>query len=181
MQYHKHSQSITAKRNHRMQRSYGYYPSTLQILTVFITIFTLLSCGQKTSTFTPEERKRADSLVNTVTNTDSLALLQKQLEKKGDKLGSIIALREWGKNLRNESRFEEALKVHSKGQIQAEDIKDTLEWVQALNNIGTDYRRIGILDVAQDYHYRAWMLSKESTDTSLYCAKKPCCFAQRTG
>lgn len=171
MQYHKHSQSITAKRNHRMQRSYGYYPSTLQILTVFITIFTLLSCGQKTSTFTPEERKRADSLVNTVTNTDSLALLQKQLEKKGDKLGSIIALREWGKNLRNESRFEEALKVHSKGQIQAEDIKDTLEWVQALNNIGTDYRRIGILDVAQDYHYRAWMLSKESTDTSFTVRK----------
>ena len=41
----------------------------------------------------------------------------------------------------------------------------------ALNNIGTDYRRMGVLDLAQDYHYRAWMLCKECTDTS-YVARK---------
>ena len=102
---------------------------------------------------------------------DSLASLQKRLEGEGDRLGSIIALREWGKVLRNESRFEEALNVHSKGQQQAEAVGDTLEWVQALNNIGTDYRRMGVLDVAQEYHYRAWTLSEECADTS-FTAKK---------
>ena len=80
-------------------------------------------------------------------------------------------MREWGKLLRNESRFEEALNMHSLGQQQAEAIGDTLEWVQALNNVGTDYRRIGVLDVAQDYHYRAWLLSNEHSDTTI-AAKK---------
>ncbi len=131
----------------------------------------LMSCGKKTATFTPDERKAADSIVRTVHGIDSLALLQKQLEKRGDKLGGIVALREWGKALRNESRFDEALRAHSKGLQQAEAIGDTLEWVQALNNIGTDYRRMGVLDVAQEYHYGAWKLSEECADTS-FTAKK---------
>ena len=29
-----------------------------------------------------------------------------------------------------------------------------------LNNIGTDYRWMGVLDVAQEYHYRTWTLSR---------------------
>lgn len=121
--------------------------------------------------FTPDERKTVDSTVRSVRTPDSLALLQKQLESKGDRLGSVVALREWGKALRNESRFEEALRTHSEGLRQAESIGDTLEWVQALNNIGTDYRRMGVLDAAQEYHYRAWTLSEECADTS-FTAKK---------
>ncbi|WP_455063360.1 hybrid sensor histidine kinase/response regulator transcription factor [Prevotella fusca] len=136
-----------------------------------MSFFLLVSCEKKCVTFTAEERKAADSIVKSVAGVDSLSLLQKRLEKKGDKLGSIVALREWGKLLRGESRFEEALSVHSKGQQQAEAIGDTLELVMALNNIGTDYRRMGVLDLAQDYHYRAWMLCKECTDTS-YVARK---------
>ncbi|MGP1550849.1 MAG: hybrid sensor histidine kinase/response regulator transcription factor [Prevotella fusca] len=136
-----------------------------------MSFFLLVSCEKKCVTFTAEERKAADSIVKSVAGVDSLSLLQKRLEKKGDKLGSIVALREWGKMLRGESRFEEALSVHSKGQQQAEAIGDTLELVMALNNIGTDYRRMGVLDLAQDYHYRAWMLCKECTDTS-YVARK---------
>lgn len=84
---------------------------------------------------------------------------------------SIVALRQLGKELRNESRFEEALGVHSEGLRLAEAIGDTSEWVQALNNVGTDYRRLGMLDVAQEYHYRAWVLCEEFSDTS-YSAKK---------
>ena len=131
----------------------------------------LVSCGKKTVAFTPDERKTVDSIVGSVHTPDSLVLLQKQLESKGDKLGSVVALREWGKALRNDSRFEEALRTHSEGLRQAESIGDTLEWVQALNNIGTDYRRMGVLDAAQEYHYRAWTLSEECADTS-FTAKK---------
>ena len=61
--------------------------------------------------------------------------------------------------------------MHNKGLKQAEATHDTLEWVQALNNIGTDYRRLGVLDVAQEYHYKAWTLSEECTDTA-FTAKK---------
>ena len=69
---------------------------------------------------------------------------------------SIISLRRQGKQLRNESRFDEALKIHNDGLQLAKQACDTSEIIQALNNIGTDYRRMGILDVAQEYHYEAW-------------------------
>lgn len=42
-------------------------------------------------------------------------------------LGSIVAYRAMGKELRNDSRFDEALKVHSEGLKQAETLGDTLE------------------------------------------------------
>ena len=142
--------------------------ASLALVSVF---FLVHSCGKKPTAFTPEERREADSIVRSVHSVDSLALLQKQLERSGKRLGSIVALREWGKALRNESRFEEALSVHSTGQQLAEAAGDTLELVQALNNVGTDYRRMGVLDVAQEYHYRAWKLSEECADTSFTARK----------
>ena len=145
-------------------------PSNLLLVLISFCLL-LVSCGKNHVPVSPEKRRSADSIVRTTHGTDSLALLQKQLERKGDRLGSIVALREWGKALRNDSRFDEALRIHSKGLQEAEAIGDTLEWVQALNNIGTDYRRMGVLDMAQEYHYKAWKMSEECTDTS-FTAKK---------
>ena len=172
MHYHKYSYRLALMSNCSFLRNYDCFRSLSNLQIVFIvSVFLLISCGKKNTTFTADQRKAADSIASSVTDIDSLSLLQKRLETQGDKLGSVVTLREWGKALRNESRFEEALNIHSKGEQQAEAIGDTLEWVQALNNIGTDYRRMGLLDVALDYHYRAWMLCKECTDTS-FIAKK---------
>ena len=144
-----------------------HYRLIINVLIVFLSsILLLFSCAKKPKPFTYDERKKADSMVHAVRNIDTLAQMQKQMEKEGNRLGSIIALRSLGERMRNESRFEEALSVHSEGLRQAEAIGDTLEWVRALNNIGTNYRRMGMLDVAQVYHYNAWKLSEESTDTS---------------
>ncbi len=172
MQHSKRNTQIASKLNHSFPANYRHHRPTLWLLMTWIVYcFLFVSCAKKSITFTAKQRKTADSIIHTVTHTDSLALLQKQLEDQGDKLGSIVALRVWGKALRNENRFEQALKVHSKALQQAESIGDTLEWVQALNNMGTDYRRIGMLDLAQAYHYRAWLLSKESADTSFWAKK----------
>ena len=182
MQHSKRNTQIASKLNHSFPANYRHHRPTLWLLMTWIVYcFLFVSCAKKSITFTAKQRKTADSIIHTVTHTDSLALLQKQLEDQGDKLGSIVALRVWGKALRNENRFEQALKVHSKALQQAESIGDTLEWVQALNNMGTDYRRIGMLDLAQAYHYRAWLLSKESADTSFGAKKKPNRITQWTG
>lgn len=133
--------------------------------------FLFVACEKSPAPITEGDREVADSLVRATRGTDSLAMLQKRLESEGDRLGSVVALREWGRQLRNESRFEEALRTHSEGLQQAEALGDTLEWVQALNNIGTDYRRMGVLDVAQEYHYRAWKLSQECADTAFMARK----------
>ena len=130
------------------------------------------SCQQREAvTFTAAERKAADSLVRTARGIDSLTHLQARLEREGDMLGSIVALRVLGDAQRNESAFDDALTTHSEGLNQAETIQDTLEWVRALNNVGTDYRRMGILDIAQEYHYQAWRLCKVTTDTSFVAIK----------
>ena len=173
MQYYKHNIKTTLETYYKPFKSRNKRRYLiLSALTVFVSTFLLLvSCGKKPISFTPAERKTTDSIVRSTHGVDSLALLQKQMESEGNKLGSIVALREWGKALRNESRFEEALSVHSKGQQQTESVGDTLELVQALNNIGTDYRRMGVLDVAQEYHYNAWKLSEECTDTSFTTKK----------
>ncbi len=121
--------------------------------------------------FTAGERHAADSIVRSAKGLEGLDSLIKAMDKRGDKLGQMVALREKGKLLRNESQFAAALTAHSDGLRLAEQTGDTLEQVQALNNIGTDYRRMGILDMAQRYHYGAWMMAKECSDTSRVAKK----------
>ena len=53
----------------------------------------------------------------------------------------------------------------------ARAVGDSSEWIQALNNIATDYRRMGMLDVAQSYHYQALSLCDESSDTTYQMRK----------
>lgn len=156
-----------------MPAHYTSQPYTLAKALFFTFLFCLLlqACSQRKTTFTPEERHAVDSIVRTVRHTDSFAALKARFESQNNKLGTIVTLREWGKYLRNESRFDEALKIHSEGLHKAEDLKDTIEWVQALNNIGTNYRRLGILDIAQEYHYQAWKLSKQCSDTTFVTKK----------
>ena len=77
---------------------------------------------------------------------------------------SIIHCRQYGKELRNSSRFLEALDIHRRGLAIAKEAKDTLEIVQALNNIGTDYRRLGILNEASSVYYQAMELTSKYSD-----------------
>lgn len=63
------------------------------------------------------------------------------------------------------------MEKHGEGLTIAEQTGDTLEWVQALNNIGTDYRRMGVLDAAQQYHKTALMMANECSDTSFTARK----------
>lgn len=85
---------------------------------------------------------------------------------------SIAHYREKGKELRKSSKFEEAIDTHKHGLALAEQAHDTLEIVQALNNIGTDYRRMGILDEASSYHYKALDLTGQYSDKESKTTRK---------
>lgn len=151
-------------RHHTFCGGLRLLPSVLCVCTIVAML--MASCRKHTPLFTQAERQAADSLVLSVKDLDSLGRLQARLERQGNQLGSIVALRVWGKLLRDDSRFDEALNVHNKGLRQAEALGDTLEWLKALNNLGTDYRRLGILDLAKEYHYQARVISEEFSDTS---------------
>lgn len=84
---------------------------------------------------------------------------------------SLATLRQQGKKERDASRYDEALRLHIRGLDMARAVGDSSEWIQALNNIATDYRRMGMLDVAQSYHYQALRLCDESADTTYQMRK----------
>lgn len=144
----------------------------LYLCALVTVIFVLASCGRKHEiSFTAKERHEIDSIVKSLHSMDRLDSIHQAMRKQQNLLGQIIVLREWGKQLRNESRFDEALEKHGEGLELAEHVGDTLEWVQALNNIGTDYRRMGILDAAQKYHKNALIMAEECSDTSFTACK----------
>ena len=117
------------------------------------------------------ERISLDNLASTYTSVDSLSQLQRKMEREGNTTGSMIVQRHIGNLLRLDNHFSQALQIHYKSQKCAQAVSDTLGWIQATNEIGTDYQRIGILCMALQYHYSALTISNIYTDTS-YIAKK---------
>ena len=101
------------------------------------------------------EYKRTDSILKNTRNVDSLKMFVKTYHASNDKRAEVIAMRELGKRLREESKFSDAIDTHRNGLKLAESIKDTNNIIQILNQLGTSYRRIGIMDEAAAYHYRA--------------------------
>lgn len=117
------------------------------------------------------DRKKMDSIVRLATTEQQYDSLFRLYDKQHNQLGMITVLREQGQKQRNESRFEEALKTHNRCLILAEAVSDTLEIVRALNNLGTDYRRLGVLDAATTCHYQALKISEEDKDSSAVARK----------
>ena len=125
-----------------------------RILTFIMLPIFLFSCHRKAAV--PDvERVQIDSVVYSVGDADSLARVMDSFISAGNLYGEMVAARELGKKLRNASQFYEAIDVHKRGLVAAEKLRDTVQIVQALNNIGTNYRRLAILDEASSYHYQA--------------------------
>lgn len=126
-------------------------------LTVCLFYF-LTSCeegGKYEKTFSEREVQVIDSIVYANRCIDSLRVLATRFAQDGNTFGEIVAYNELGKCYREESRFSEAIETHKKGLMLSVSLCDTLQIIQALNNIGTNYRRIGFLDEASSYHYKA--------------------------
>lgn len=85
---------------------------------------------------------------------------------------SVAYYRTEGRNLRNSGSYNEALILHQRGLELAEKVCDTLEVIQALNNIGTVYRRMGLLDEAASWHYKALTWCEEWSDSTSTVALK---------
>ena len=109
-----------------------------------------------------------DSLLRTVTDVDSLAVMAERYHQSGDGVGEMLARRHQGNRLRSVWQYKQAVEAHSRGFDVAVSLADTLEASAALSNIGTDYRRMGDLSTANGYYYRALKLCdiyKHPTDS----------------
>lgn len=86
---------------------------------------------------------------------DSLReMLQKQIQAKSN-VGTMLSYKYLGKNQREGAKFSEAIKSHQAYLELALQLKDTVEIVEALNDLGTNFRRIGAMSEASNYHYEA--------------------------
>lgn len=101
------------------------------------------------------EYQSIDSTLMRVHDVDSLRMFVKTFHDAHDKHAEVMAMRELGKQLREDIKFSEAIDTHRNALKLAESIKDTSNIINILNMLGTSYRRMGIMDVAAEYHYRA--------------------------
>lgn len=114
------------------------------------------SCNQSEQTHIDRlERQYIDSLVRSQRGISALEKIRDSFIAENNPYGIMVTCRVLGQCYRSENRFMEAIKCHRLGMEQAVLLSDTLELIQALNNLGTNYRRLGILDDASTCHYRA--------------------------
>lgn len=93
-------------------------------------------------------------------SVDTLFLELTTAQVEGNDLKILLIGETLGNRLRSSSKFQEAIDAHRLGLSAAYRIKDTIEIAQALNNLGTDYRRLGGLDEASKFHYEALSISE---------------------
>lgn len=150
------------------KRQKAYIPTHLSSLPLLAMCLCAACSGHQS--YSPD-RETTDSLVRLAMTEQQLDSLFRLYDNQHNQLGMITVLRELGQKQRNESRFEDALKTHNRGLILAEAADDTIETVRALNNLGTDYRRLGVLDAATTCHYQALKICEENKDTSAVARK----------
>ncbi len=136
------------------------------ILFLLLAIHTgfVCSCGSSPSQarHSEKEHNEIEQQLSKIMTPDSLDEIIKAYHDDKDVTGEIIALRIKGKLLRKQNDFKHAIICHTKSEKLAEECGDTLEWVQALNNLGTDYRRIGSLNEAAECHMSALLLTMKT-------------------
>ena len=144
----------------------------LYIITICTTALCIYSCANNDAhSPSAEQRREVDSLIRICKDTTDVKTLITKFRAEENLLGESRALMRYGVKLRESSRFMEAIDAHRKGIELAEKIADTLSIVQNINNIGTNFRRLGILDEAATYHYMAYKYCQAYSDTS-YEARK---------
>ena len=134
-----------------------------------ITIVAALTIGScmdnsRISNQSKEEQLKIDNTLKNVRDTDSLANFVKKYHEEDNLFGEAVAYRELGKRLREASNFTRAISVHKEGLRIAERICDTMLMVNILNNLGTSHRRLGVMDEAASYHYKALSYSDKYGD-----------------
>ncbi len=128
-----------------------------KIVTLFVVIALLNQCTSSESQTEQETKyqKELSAKLYKIRNEDSLQILLKQFIEEKDNVGEMLCYKQIGLRQRESSRFSEAINSHQQGLDLALQLKDTIEIVQAMNNLGTNFRRIGALSEASQYHYQA--------------------------
>lgn len=147
--------------------------NALGVIIALISII-ILGCADniKTQQLSAAERHRIDSVVNAVKDTTVLKNIITKQSNTNNILNKIIAYRLLGKVFRDNCEYSKAIRYHSDGLHLATTYRDTLEIVQALNNLGTDFRRVGVMDEATRNHIGAINILTQYSDKQSFEVRK---------
>lgn len=161
MQQHNHENPAQAEPHQspsRANRGRRHRMMQTAIGMLLIAVISLASCRKTANTapaYTDRERLLLDTTNNHTRNIDSLMVLVNTYSKQGDRCREMAALAALGHGYQTSNRYSDAVKAHQKQLTIAEELDDTLMKASALNDLGVNYRRLGLHYDGLDYHLRA--------------------------
>lgn len=140
---------------------------------ILLTLAFFISCKEEHKNYSYDNHiVQIDSIVSANRNTDALKDLLSVYEADNDDVGKMVTMRELGKVYRESSDFKTALEYHEKALSLAKELKDTSNIIYILNQLGTDFRRLGVLNEAAVRHYEALSYCGKFSDQSSERAQK---------
>jgi signal transduction histidine kinase/CheY-like chemotaxis protein/Tfp pilus assembly protein PilF len=127
---------------------------------VLLTVITMMSHCTSTEKKTDEVdkteyREELSAKLYKIRNEDSLLIILQQFSDEKNDVGKMVCFKNLGSLQRASSKYSDALNSHKQGLEIALKLNDTVEIVRALNNLGTDFRRIGAHSESSQHHYQA--------------------------
>ncbi len=101
---------------------------------------------------------------------DTLLLYLDKFKKENNSIGIIVSCELLEGKYRNTSQFLKSIETQNIGLNEAIRIKDTVAMIQAYNNIGTSFRRMGAYSNASENHFKGIELAENYSDTTDYYA-----------
>lgn len=139
---------------------------------LLLTYILLARCSETVSQDSDKNEEVAQAIADSLHDTDRLAEWVAHFDSLGEKKSSLLIRQKLGTVLRNNSNFEDAIKQHDTCITMATELKDTLQLIIALNNQGTNFRRLGDLHEASTNHYAALELCDKTEGDTSFLARK---------
>lgn len=119
-------------------------------LSVVVGLLLLVGCSDKKTVpiYNTLEYKQIERKLNAVADTTELKHWLQVYRQSGNRMGESIVLRRLGRAYRVDNQFGRAILTHKQGLAVADSICDTMEIVNTLNEMGTNYRRLGAMYLA---------------------------------
>lgn len=140
------------------------------ILTLIVLLFASCTSSNKTESNVYEEE--AQHISDSIKNVDTLLMYANKYANINEKRAEIIIRINIGKQYRDHCEFDKAIAQHDSTITLAKSINDTLHWIKALNQQGTNFRRLGDMDEASRLHYEALSLTDEQVNDTSFESRK---------
>lgn len=141
-------------------------------LIICIITSVLIGCNETKRVDGSIDTSNAEAIADSVRDSEQLRKWLHHYDSLGDERSALLIRQKYGKVMRDKSDFEAAIRQHDTCIAMATKQKDTLQLIIALNNQGTNFRRMGDFQEASNNHYAALKLCDKTTHDTSYVARK---------